>query len=147
MADLEGEGSSPNEAMFLALSYLPLFELLTMARVCTSFRDAVKNDTLLWLKIVVDRPLNRRLTDDRLVEVASVAKGRLQALVLINCLNITDYGLFTVIHHNPHITKVYHIYFTIIMLLPTCCPIKMKTKSIFEDIWWIRNGWMTFIPS
>ncbi|KAL1556543.1 F-box protein SKIP28-like [Salvia divinorum] len=101
------EGTSPNEAMILALTYLPLFELLTMARVCTSFRDALKNDTLPWLKIVVDRPLNCRLSDDRLLEVASMAKGRLQALVLINCLNITYYGLLTVIHHNPRITKLH----------------------------------------
>ena len=124
MAELEGEGSSPNEAMFFALSYLPLFELLTMARVCTSFRDAIKNDTLPWLKIVVDRPLNRRLSDDRLLEVASVAKGRLQALVLINCLNITDNGLLTVIHHNPSITKVYifiHFLCHVISTSPSSC--------------------------
>ncbi|XP_057777533.1 F-box protein SKIP28 [Salvia miltiorrhiza] len=103
----EEEGSSPNEAIFFVLAYLPVFELLSMARVCTSLRDAVKNDRLAWLRMVVDRPLNRRVSDDRLVEVASMAEGRLQALVLINCLNITDDGLFTLIHHNPLITKLH----------------------------------------
>lgn len=100
------QGSSPNEAIFFVLPYLPLFELLSMSQVCTSLRDAVNNDTLPWLNLLVDRPLSRRLSDDRLLHVASKAQGRLHHLLLINCLNITDDGLFTVIMHNPRITKV-----------------------------------------
>ncbi|KAH6830919.1 hypothetical protein C2S53_005843 [Perilla frutescens var. hirtella] len=107
MADHQEQGSSPNEAILFVLTYLPLFELLLITRVCRSLRDAVKNDTLPWLKIVVDRPLNRHLSDDRLVEVASRAQPRLQLLLLINCLNITDDGLFRVIANNPRITKLH----------------------------------------
>lgn len=99
--------SSPNEAIFFVLAYLPLFELLSMTRVCTSLRDAVNNDTLPWLKLLVDRPLSRRLSDDRLLQVASKAQGRLQHLLLINCLNITDDGLYRVIAHNPRINKLH----------------------------------------
>ncbi|XP_012845967.1 PREDICTED: F-box protein SKIP28-like [Erythranthe guttata] len=45
--------SSPNEAIFFVLAYLPLFELLRVSRVCKSLRDAVNDDVLLWMKIVV----------------------------------------------------------------------------------------------
>ncbi|KAL8531898.1 hypothetical protein ACS0TY_008487 [Phlomoides rotata] len=103
----EEQGSTPHDAIFFVLAYLPLFELFTAARVCRSLRDAVNSDILLWLKIIVDRPLNRRLSDDTLMEVTSKARGRLQALVLINCVNITDDGLSTVIAQNPHITKLH----------------------------------------
>lgn len=101
------QGSSPNESILFVLAYLPLFELLTMARVCKSLRDAVNDDLLPWLKIVADRPLNWRISDDILMEVTSRANGKLQFLALINCVKITDDGLLRVIAQNPHITKVF----------------------------------------
>ncbi|GFP83547.1 F-box protein skip28 [Phtheirospermum japonicum] len=106
MAD-DKEGSSPNEAIFFVLAYLPVFELLAMAQVCKSLRDAINNDILPWLKIVVDRPLNWRISDEILVKIASKAKGRLQVLALINCVKITDDALLSVIAQNPHITKLH----------------------------------------
>ncbi|KAL0408991.1 UNVERIFIED_CONTAM: F-box protein SKIP28 [Sesamum radiatum] len=99
--------SAPNEALFFVLAYLPLFELLAMTRVCKSLREAINNDTLPWLKLVVDRPVNCRLSDDTLMEVASKAEGRLQVLVLINCVKITDDGLLWVIAQNPHVSKLH----------------------------------------
>ncbi|KAK4423406.1 F-box protein SKIP28 [Sesamum alatum] len=99
--------SAPNEAIFFVLAYLPLFELLAMTRVCKSLREAISTDILPWLKLVVDRPLSRRLSDDILVEVASRAEGRLQVLVLINCVKITDDGLLRVVAQNTHISKLH----------------------------------------
>ncbi|KAL3644721.1 hypothetical protein CASFOL_009901 [Castilleja foliolosa] len=107
MADDKEEGSSPNEAIFFVLSYLPVFELLAMSQICKSLRYAINNDILPWLKIVVDRPINWRITDEILVKIASKAKGRLQTLALINCVRITDDGLLSVVAQNPHITKLH----------------------------------------
>ncbi|KAI7993386.1 F-box protein SKIP28 [Camellia lanceoleosa] len=97
----------PHEALFLALSYLPLFELLAMSGVCKSLRDAVNNDILPWLNITVKQPLNSRLSDHILMRIASKANGRLRTLALINCVMITDDGLQQVIENNPHITKLH----------------------------------------
>ncbi|PIN13495.1 hypothetical protein CDL12_13880 [Handroanthus impetiginosus] len=99
--------ASPHVAIFFVLPYLPLFELLSMTRVCKSLRDAINNDILPWLKIFVDRPLSSRLSDDILAEVASRAKGRLQVLALNHCVKITDDGLLRVIEQNPNITKLH----------------------------------------
>ncbi|XVE91977.1 hypothetical protein REPUB_Repub01dG0057300 [Reevesia pubescens] len=103
----EGAGS-PNETLFLVLaSYLPLFELLAMSEVCKSLRDAVKKDILPWLNIVVQRPLNLRLSDEILMKIASKANGRLRTLALLNCVRITDDGLQRVIDQNPLINKLH----------------------------------------
>lgn len=99
--------SSPHDALFLVLPYLPLFDLLSVSRVCTSLRHAVATDLLAWLQILVDRPLHLRISDDVLLEVASKARGRLQSLSLINCIRITDDALFRVAAQNPFITKLH----------------------------------------
>ncbi|GER29799.1 F-box protein SKIP28 [Striga asiatica] len=100
------EGSPPNEAIFFVLAYLPLFELLAMARVCKSLRDAINNDILPWLKLIVGPPLNWRLSDEILTKITSKAEGRLRVLALINCVKITDDGLLRVVAQNPHISKL-----------------------------------------
>ncbi|XP_016491983.1 F-box protein SKIP28 [Nicotiana tabacum] len=100
-------GEPPHGAMFLVLAYLPLFELLSMTQVCRSLRDALKDDILPWLNIVVEKPLNTRLSDDFLVKMTSKANSRLRVLALINCFKITDDGLLQVIASNPHISKLY----------------------------------------
>lgn len=102
----EEEPRPPHEALFLALAYLPLFELLAMSVVCLSLRDAVNKDILPWLNIIVDRPLNRRLSDEILMKITSKANGRLTTLALINCVRITNAGLQRVIEKNPFIKKV-----------------------------------------
>lgn len=102
----EEEPRPPHEALFLALAYLPLFELLAMSVVCLSLRDAVNKDILPWLNIIVDRPLNRRLSDEILMKTTSKANGRLTTLALINCVRITNAGLQRVIEKNPFIKKV-----------------------------------------
>lgn len=102
----EVEPGPPHESLFLVLAYLPLFELLAMSEVCMSLRDAVHNDVLLWLNIIVERPLSLRLSDEILMKITSKASGRLKTLVLIDCEKITDDGLQLVIRKNPHINKV-----------------------------------------
>ncbi|EPS60869.1 hypothetical protein M569_13932, partial [Genlisea aurea] len=101
----EEEPSSLHEGIFFVLPYLHLFELLSMARVCKSLRDAVREDMVPCLKLVVDEPLSFRLTDDRLAELAAKSQGRVQVLALIGCINITDDGLLGFVSSNPKITE------------------------------------------
>ncbi|MED6157278.1 hypothetical protein PIB30_021928 [Stylosanthes scabra] len=101
------EECCPHEAMFLVLGYLPVNELLLMSQVCKSLRDAVNNDVLPWLNILVQRPLSSRLSDDRLINITSKANGNLKTLCLINCIHITNHALQTVVSQNPHITKLH----------------------------------------
>lgn len=101
------EAGPPHEALFFVLSYLPLFELLSMSAVCVSLRDVVKHDVLLWLQIVVDWPLNYRLSDEILGRIARKADGRLRTLALIKCPKISDSGLQEVVEKNPLLTKLY----------------------------------------
>lgn len=102
---LQQEGS-PHEALFLVLAYLPLYEILVMTQVCRSIKEALNNDTLPWLNMVIGKPLNKRFNDDHLLKVTSKAQGRLKTLVLLNCTKITDEGLEQVIASNPHISRV-----------------------------------------
>ncbi|KAK9277268.1 hypothetical protein L1049_006807 [Liquidambar formosana] len=103
----EEEPGPPHEALFLVLAYLPLFELLAMSELCRSLKDAVNKDVLLWLDIIVERPLNLRISDEILVKIASRANGRLRNLALMNCVRITDDGLLKVVEKNPLINKLY----------------------------------------
>lgn len=100
------EPGPPHEALFLVLPYHPLFELLAMGEVCMSLRDAVHKDVLPWLNIIVERPLNLRLTDEILKNITSKAIGRLKTLALMNCVKVTDDGLQSVIDRNLGISKV-----------------------------------------
>lgn len=104
--EAEQEGP-PHEAMFLVIAYLRVYEVLTMSRVCTSLRYAVNNDVLLWLKIIVETPLNSRLSDDTLLKITSKANGRLQTLALMNCIHITDHGLQRVVEQNLFIEELH----------------------------------------
>ncbi|PIA53798.1 hypothetical protein AQUCO_00900407v1 [Aquilegia coerulea] len=99
--------SQPHEAMFLVLTCLNLFELLTLSRVCRLLKDAIDDDILLWLDIVVESPLNMRINDDKLLKFTSKAQGRLRSLILMNCVRITDDGLHKIIENNPHLEKLY----------------------------------------
>ncbi|KAI4357587.1 hypothetical protein L6164_001525 [Bauhinia variegata] len=101
------ETGPPHESLFLVLAYLPVYELLTVSQVCKSLRDAVNKDILPWLNLILDKPLNSRLTDEILVGIASKAKGRLQTLALINCAKITDHGFLRVIEENLLIDKLF----------------------------------------
>ncbi|KAJ1437891.1 Leucine-rich repeat domain superfamily [Sesbania bispinosa] len=103
----EAEQGPPHEAMFLVLPYLPVYEVLSMSQVCTSLRDAVNNDVLPWLNVIVERPLSSRLSDDILMKITSKANGRLKTLALMNCTHITDEGLQRVVEQNPLINKLH----------------------------------------
>ncbi|KAL9246035.1 hypothetical protein vseg_019619 [Gypsophila vaccaria] len=98
---------APHEALFLVLAYLPLYQLLSMSQVSKTLYDDINSDVLVWLHLVVEKPLNSRLTDDILIKFASKARGRLQTLALLNCFKITDDGLARVVNANPLLTKLY----------------------------------------
>jgi len=102
----QDEAKPPHEAMFLVLTYLPVYEVVLMSQVCTSLRDAVNNDILPWLNVTVERPLSWRINDEILLKVTSKANGRLKILTLINCMHVTDEGLQRVVEQNPLIDKV-----------------------------------------
>ncbi|XP_075518619.1 F-box protein SKIP28-like [Primulina tabacum] len=115
--------SSPHEAIFFVLTYLPLFELLSMSQVCRSLGDAINNDILPWMQLVVDRPLNFRISDDILMRIASKSKGQLQVLALLNCVKITDDGLLRVVAQNSFISKLY---------VPSCT--NLSTEGIITAV-------------
>jgi len=96
----------PHEALLLVLPYLSLSGLIAVGEVCTSLRDALRDDVLPWLELIVDDPLSRRMCDEILIKVTSKANGKLRTLGLFNCTKITDGGLQTVIERNPLINKV-----------------------------------------
>nr|XP_010906927.1 F-box protein SKIP28 isoform X1 [Elaeis guineensis] len=96
----------PHGALFLVLGYLRLPELLAFQRVCRLFRDVIAGDSFLWQHIVVEPPLNGKLTDDALLKVTAKAEGKLKSLALLDCWKITDAGLLLVADRNPGITKL-----------------------------------------
>lgn len=102
---VKDEGA-PHEALAFALNYLGVKDLLSAQRVCRSFCSAVRGDPLLWMSIHIDRPLNERVTDDVLMQLASRAQGNLQCLSLVECPRITDDGLRRVLAANPRLTKL-----------------------------------------
>lgn len=91
---------------FVHCVFLGVKDLLSVERVCKSFRNAVRSDPLLWRNIIIDWPLNERITDDVLVKLTSRAQGTLQTLGLVHCVRITDSGLQGVFDSNPRLTKV-----------------------------------------
>ncbi|XP_065856403.1 F-box protein SKIP28 [Euphorbia lathyris] len=104
---IESVSGAPHDAFFLVLPYLPLYHLLTIGQVCKSFREALNQDILPWLHLIIDIPLSPRLSDQILIKLTSKANSRLTTLVLRNCARISDDGLLRVIHNNPLITKLH----------------------------------------
>lgn len=61
------------DALFSALGYLGVRDLLSVEKVCNSLRDAVQNDPLLWRNINLDCPLNGKVTDDDILRLTNRA--------------------------------------------------------------------------
>ncbi|GFY87266.1 ribonuclease inhibitor [Actinidia rufa] len=101
----DGDGGAPHDALFFTFGYLGLRDLLSVERVCKSFRDAVQNDPLLWRSIHIDHPLSEKIADYALLQLTSRARGTLQCLSLVECFRITDSGLRNVLESNPGLTK------------------------------------------
>ncbi|XP_060191564.1 F-box protein SKIP14-like [Lycium barbarum] len=97
---------APSDALYLALNYLGLRDLLSVERVCKGLRDVVRSDPLLWRNIHVDHPLSGKITDDILVKLTDRAQGHLQSLSLVHCARITDNGLNCVFERNPNLKKL-----------------------------------------
>lgn len=99
-------GGAPHDALFLALGHLGIRDLLSVERVCKSFRDGVRDDPLLWRNISIDQPVGESFTDDSLLRITNRANGSLQSLSLVKCLKITDMGLKNVFKQNLGLIKV-----------------------------------------
>ncbi|KAM0905757.1 hypothetical protein ACQ4PT_017187 [Festuca glaucescens] len=101
----------PHAALFLALGYMRLPELLACWRVCRLLGEAVAGDTLLWRRVAVEPPLSNRVTDEILVKLTARAEGTLRSLHLVGCFRVSDAGLLRVVEQNPCVTELY---------VPTC---------------------------
>ncbi|CAN4079145.1 unnamed protein product [Withania somnifera] len=97
---------APSDALYLALSYLGLMDLLSIERVCKALRDVVRSDPLLWRNIHVGHPLSNKITDDILLKLTDRAQGHLHSLSLVHCSRITDSSLNCVLERNPSLKKL-----------------------------------------
>lgn len=102
----ESHVGEPHYAMFLALRYLGVKDLLSVEMVCRSLNYAVKSDPSMWMNVNVDHPLNNILTDDALVKLTSRACGLLKSLTLVGCFRITNAGIKRIVDSNPCLTKL-----------------------------------------
>ncbi|KAI3452527.1 hypothetical protein Pfo_009191 [Paulownia fortunei] len=119
----DADGGAPADALFFALGYLGVRDLLSVERVCKSLRDAVQNDPLLWRNIHIDYPLSDKITNDDLLRLTNRAQGTLCSLSLVKCLKITNISLNHVLESNPGITK---------LSVPGC--IKLRVERILHDL-------------
>ncbi|XP_033129932.1 F-box protein SKIP28 isoform X3 [Brassica rapa] len=98
---------SVHKMLMVLLPYLhSLFELLSLSRVSPALRNAIRDQTVLWTKVVVDPPLSSRLTDDILWDFTSRSAGKLNTLILRKCSRVTSKGLWRVVDANPLIKKL-----------------------------------------
>lgn len=96
----------PRDVLTYALGHVGLQDLLAVEMVCKSLLSTVRGDPLLWMTIHIDKPLNERITDDVLVQLASRAHGKLQCLSLVECTKITDDSLRHILETNLSLTKL-----------------------------------------
>ncbi|CAI9763152.1 unnamed protein product [Fraxinus pennsylvanica] len=130
----DGNEGAPPDALFFALGYLGVRDLLSVERVCRSLRDAVQNDPLLWRDIQIDYPLNVKITDDALVELTDRAQGTLRSLNLVDCFKIKDSGLKRVLEKNPRLTK---------LSVPGC--IKLSIEGVLSNLKFFKSSGKTGI--
>lgn len=105
----EGEnklGILPAEALFYALPYMGLQDILSMERVCKSLRDWIRSDVLLWQQLHVEPPLSKKFSDEALLQLTSRSKGQLQCLSMVDCLRITEGAVEQVVYSNPRLSKL-----------------------------------------
>ncbi|KAJ9135433.1 hypothetical protein P3X46_032616 [Hevea brasiliensis] len=120
---LQDEGGEPHDALFFALGYLGVKDLLTTGRVCRSLRNAVRGDSLLWKSIHIDQPLSVKITDESLIKLTNRAQGIMECLSLVECIKITDNGLKEVLESNPKLTK---------LCVPGC--VRLSVNSILFNL-------------
>ncbi|KAL5581304.1 hypothetical protein UlMin_013746 [Ulmus minor] len=124
--DCNSQEGEPHEALFLALPYLGIKDLLSVEGVCRSLRDIVRNDNLLWRDIFIDR---RLITDDTLLKLTNRAQGTLECLSLLYCSKITDGGLKLVLDSNPRLKK---------LSVPGCN--NLSAKGILNNLRAFKSG-------
>lgn len=98
-------GTTP-EVLFYVVPYCGLKELLTLERVSSQLREAVRGDARLWQQLHVDAPLNKKITNTELMRLSSRSHGRLQSLSLVNCTKIAEGVIEEILQSNPRLHKV-----------------------------------------
>ncbi|KAL9166338.1 hypothetical protein ABFS82_05G023100 [Erythranthe guttata] len=99
--------AAPHEAMFFALRYLGVKDLLSVERVCRSLCSAVRGDPLLWMSIHIHEPLNEKITDDLLLQLARRAQGKLKCLSVMRCPKVTNDGIRRILETNTRLIKLF----------------------------------------
>lgn len=97
----------PAEALFYALPYMSLPELLSMEQVCRASREWVRDGVVLWRRLHVERPLSRRLTDEVLLRLSKRSCGQLECLCIVDCLRISEGAVEQVVLKSPRLTKLF----------------------------------------
>lgn len=95
------------EALFYALPYMSLKELLCMEQVCKASRGWVREGGMLWRKLRVEPPLNRSFTDEILIQFSKRSNGELECLCLVDCFKITDRAVEQVVLTSPRLSKLF----------------------------------------
>lgn len=97
----------PAEALFYALPYMGLRDVLSMEQVCKASRDWVREGVLLWRRLQVERPLSNSLTDKILIRLSKRSNRELECLCLVDCLRITERAVEQVVMTSPRLTKLF----------------------------------------
>ncbi|KAM7509233.1 hypothetical protein LguiA_019686 [Lonicera macranthoides] len=138
----DDDRGDPHDALFFALGYLGIRDLLCVERVCKSLKDAVRTDPLLWKNIYIDRPLSDNITDEALLKLTSRAQGSLQCLSLVRCFKISDNGIKRVLERNPQLTKLSVPGCVRISLEGILCNLKVFNSAGTSGIKHLRTGGM-----
>ncbi|KAL5552524.1 hypothetical protein UlMin_039925 [Ulmus minor] len=102
----DGDGGALHGALNCIIGHLGMRDLLALEGVCRFMHAFVRGSTFLWRHIHIQQPLNERITDDALLQLANRAQGSLECLSLVECSKITDNGLRRVLECNPKLTKL-----------------------------------------
>ncbi|KAK9108400.1 hypothetical protein Syun_024411 [Stephania yunnanensis] len=102
----DGNEVDPSDVLPFCFSFLGVQDLLAMESVCKSLRFAAQNDVLPWRSIHINKNLSERITDDTLLLLSNKAQGHLHSLSLVDCWNITNNGLKSVLDSNPRLTQL-----------------------------------------
>ncbi|KAI5065896.1 hypothetical protein GOP47_0018520 [Adiantum capillus-veneris] len=120
----------PAEALYYALPYMNLQELLSMEQVCRASREWVRDGVLLWRRLHLEEPLNYSVTDEVLCCLSKRSNGQLECLCLVDCVGITEAAVEKVVLMSPRLTKLF---------LPGCTGISadfvVKIVKVHTGLW------------
>ncbi|KAH6555566.1 hypothetical protein KP509_1Z243900, partial [Ceratopteris richardii] len=95
------------EALFYALPYMSLQDLLMIEKVYRTSREWIREGISLWHKVHVEPPLSSKLMDDVLLQLLKRSCGLMESLCLVDCLRITDESVHQIVLTSPKLTKLF----------------------------------------